>query len=44
MAKGMSRRNKEVRKPKAEKPPVAANTSMTSSEAFAATLNAPKKK
>ena len=44
MAKGQSRRNREVRKPKADKPKVAASTPTNSTMALMAAINEPKKK
>ncbi|MDR3485678.1 MAG: hypothetical protein P4M05_12305 [Bradyrhizobium sp.] len=44
MAKGQSRRNREIRKPKADKPKVAAAVPVSSSAALLAAVNEPKKK
>ena len=44
MAKGQSRRSREIRKPKADKPKVAAAMPANSGAALLAAVNEPKKK
>lgn len=44
MAKGTSRRNKEARKPKADKPAAVAPLSANSGMGILAAINSPKKK